>query len=105
MRARKPEPAPAASPGAWLHHRTGTPLVVDFRLGDAVQLRKPHPCGGDTWIVVRLGADIGLVCATCKHRILLERVVLERRMKRFIERGLQRDSVSAGVRAAPFSTP
>ena len=22
---------------------------VDFRLADVVQLRKPHPCGGDEW--------------------------------------------------------
>lgn len=60
---------------------------VAFHLGDVVQLRKPHPCGGSTWTVVRLGADIGLVCSTCAHRVLLERPKLERRMKRFVERG------------------
>lgn len=58
-----------------------------FRLGDVVQLRKAHPCGGVAWTVVRLGADIGLVCTTCKRRVLLERPVLERRMKKFLERG------------------
>jgi len=39
-------------------------MVVEFRLSDVVRLRKPHPCGGDTWGVVRLGADIGLRCWT-----------------------------------------
>lgn len=87
MRARYPEPAPAAAGASSFHLVAGTTLVVEFRLGDVVQLRKLHPCGGDTWTVVRLGADIGLVCATCKHRVLLERVLLERRMKRFVERG------------------
>ncbi|MGI8968868.1 MAG: DUF951 domain-containing protein [Chloroflexota bacterium] len=60
---------------------------VDFRLGDRVQLRKPHPCGGYQWDVVRLGADIGLRCTTCDHRVLLPRRVLERRIKRFLARG------------------
>ena len=60
--------------------------VVDFRLDDVVELRKPHPCGGVQWTVVRLGADIGIRCQTCDHRVLLERRVLERRMKGFVQR-------------------
>ncbi len=61
--------------------------IVDFRLGDVVQLRKPHPCGGYVWQVVRLGADIGIRCSTCQHRVLLPRTTLERRLKKMIERG------------------
>ncbi len=61
--------------------------VVAYRLGDVLELRKPHPCGSRTWHVVRLGADIGLRCDTCGHRVLLPRVTLERRTKRFITRG------------------
>lgn len=60
---------------------------VPFCVGDVVQLRKPHPCGGYVWTVVRLGADIGIRCTTCEHRVLIERRVLERRVKRFLERG------------------
>ena len=30
----------------------------DIRLGDVVRTRKAHPCGGDTWTVIRTGADI-----------------------------------------------
>ncbi|ACL23927.1 MULTISPECIES: DUF951 domain-containing protein [Chloroflexus] len=54
---------------------------------DIVQLRKPHACGGDTWRIVRLGADIGLRCETCGRRVLLPRAELERRIKRFVARG------------------
>lgn len=60
--------------------------IVDFRIGDRVQLRKPHPCGGRLWHVVRLGADIGLRCDTCGRRVLIPRSELERRMKGFVER-------------------
>jgi hypothetical protein len=54
-------------------------VPVELSLGDRITLRKPHPCGGREWTVVRLGADIGLVCDRCGHRILLDRLDVERR--------------------------
>ncbi len=60
---------------------------LDLRLGDVLRLRKPHPCGGYEWRVVRLGADIGLVCLTCGRRVLLERREVEKRTKMFVSRG------------------
>ncbi len=65
--------------------------IVDFRMGDLVRLRKPHPCGGFEWTIVRLGADIGLTCNTCGHRVLLERRTLEKRLKTFVSRGPEPD--------------
>ena len=61
--------------------------VLEIRLGDRVELRKPHACGGREWDVVRVGADIGLVCAGCGRRVLLERADLERRFGGFVSRG------------------
>ena len=61
------------------------PLVLF--LGDVVRLRKPHPCGGHDWTVVRLGADIGLRCHGCDHKVLLPRRTLEKRLKAFVSRG------------------
>lgn len=60
---------------------------LEFRLGDRVAMRKPHPCGGREWDVVRLGADIGFRCRTCGRRVLLARADAERRVKTFLERG------------------
>ncbi|MFN8567805.1 MAG: DUF951 domain-containing protein [Kouleothrix sp.] len=68
---------------------------IEINLGDIVQMRKGHPCGGDTWKVVRLGAEIGMHCLTCGRRVLLPRTTFERRIKRFVERG------PAGAAAAP----
>ncbi len=56
-------------------------------MGDVVRLRKPHPCGGADWQVVRLGADIGLRCPVCGRRVLLARPTLEKRLKAFVSRG------------------
>lgn len=57
---------------------------IPFAVGDVVKLKKAHPCGGFTWTVVRLGADIGVKCQTCGRRVLLPRRDLERRVKTFV---------------------
>ncbi len=55
--------------------------IPQVSLDDIVRLRKPHPCGGYEWRVVRLGADIGLVCTTCRRRVLLPRSKFNKRLK------------------------
>ncbi len=62
-------------------------MVMEIRLGDVVRLRKKHPCGGDEWEVVRLGADIRIRCLKCQRHVLLARSTFERRVKAFISRG------------------
>jgi hypothetical protein len=61
--------------------------VLALLLGDVVRLKRRHPCGGDAWLVDRLGADIGLRCQTCARHVLVGRRVLERRLVEFISRG------------------
>ena len=61
--------------------------VLTLLLGDVVRLRRAHPCGGSTWLVDRLGADIGLRCQGCGRHVLLERRTLERRLVEFVSRG------------------
>ena len=55
--------------------------MEEIEVNDHVILRKPHPCGGREWKVVRIGADIGLECLTCGHRIMLSRRELAGRIK------------------------
>ncbi len=62
-------------------------VPLELRIGDRVQLRKEHPCGSRDWLVVRVGADIGLVCGGCAHRILMDRLDVERRFTGYLERG------------------
>jgi len=57
---------------------------IPFAVGDVVRLKKPHPCGGYIWTVVRLGADIGITCQACGRRVLLPRRELERRLKQIV---------------------
>ena len=57
-------------------------MLPDIQLDDVIRLRKPHPCGSKDWIVVRIGADIGLKCLGCDRKILLSRREVVRRMKK-----------------------
>jgi len=77
--------------------------VLTLLLGDVVRLRRSHPCGGDSWLVDRLGADIGLRCQTCARHVLLERATLERRFAAFVERGDPAMTAAIARPAEPIS--
>jgi hypothetical protein len=74
---------------------------LEFRAGDVVRLRKPHPCGGFEWTVLRIGGDIGLKCQTCGRRLMLPRRELERRLKSFVSRGPE--LIDGALSGAPIS--
>jgi hypothetical protein len=59
--------------------------VLKVAVGDRLTLAKQHPCGARDWQVDRIGADIGLVCAGCGRRVMLERRELERRFRGFVQ--------------------
>ena len=59
-------------------------MALDIRVGDQVRLKKRHPCGGYDWRVTRLGADIGLLCLTCRRHVMLPRPQLQRRVKEVV---------------------
>jgi hypothetical protein len=61
--------------------------VLVLLLGDIVRLRRRHPCGGDTWLVDRLGADIGLRCQQCGRHVMIDRRRVEQRLVGFVARG------------------
>lgn len=66
-------------------------MLPEIQMDDVVRLRKPHPCGSTDWVVVRIGADIGLKCLGCGRRILLPRRQLSRRMKTYVIHGTPGD--------------
>ena len=74
-------------------------MLPDLNLGDVLRLRKPHPCGGYEWRVVRLGADIGLECLTCGRRVLLERRVLKNRLKTVVRKANDNDLADNGMQS------
>ncbi len=54
---------------------------MDIRVGDILRLKKPHPCGGDTWLVLRVGMDFRLRCQGCGHEWLTPRARVEKSIR------------------------
>lgn len=54
---------------------------MEIAPGDIVSFKKKHPCGGNRWEVISLGADIRLKCCTCARYILLPRAEFERKIR------------------------
>lgn len=46
---------------------------MGYKVGDIVQTKKIHPCGGKTWEIIRVGIDFKLKCQKCEHIITLPR--------------------------------
>lgn len=81
-------------------------MVLDLRVGDVLRMRRPHPCGGLDWEVVRVGADIGLVCTNCHRRVLMQRDVVRRRARALVERGAPVDpAVWRALEGSESSSP
>ncbi len=59
-------------------------MVLELKIGDVLQMKRLHPCGGSLWTVTRLGADIGVSCQECGRYVLLARSQLARRLKKVL---------------------
>ena len=80
--------------------------MTPYQVGWVVRLRKKHPCGGTDWNVVRIGADIGLVCVNCKRRVLMPRSTLDKRLRAVISSEERAANAGSETRLyAPRSEP
>ncbi len=58
----------------------------DFELGDVIQTKKKHPCGSDSWEILRVGMDFRLKCQGCGHQVMLPRPTVEKSTKKIISK-------------------
>ncbi|MBQ2904698.1 MAG: DUF951 domain-containing protein [Clostridia bacterium] len=57
---------------------------MDVRIGDTLLMKKPHPCGSNRFAVLRIGADFRIRCIGCGREVMLERVKVEKNIKKII---------------------
>lgn len=57
---------------------------MEYGMGDKVQTKKGHPCGSDTWTIVRMGMDIKIRCTGCGRVVMLSREKFEKRIKKIL---------------------
>ncbi len=58
---------------------------MEYELHDIVQMKKSHPCGSNTWEIIRVGMDIKIKCEECGHIVMLPRREFERKLKKVVE--------------------
>ena len=58
---------------------------MDFQIGQIIRMKKPHPCGGNTSEIQRVGMDFRLKCQTCGHMVMIPRRVVEKGFRGFVE--------------------
>ena len=57
-------------------------MPMNLSVGDVVELKKQHPCGGNNFIIMRAGMDFRIKCDKCGTQIWMERTELEKRVKK-----------------------
>ncbi len=60
-----------------------------FEVGDIVELKKPHPCGSKEFKILRVGSNMRIVCVGCSRDMTLDRVKLEKAVKKIIVGGAE----------------
>lgn len=58
--------------------------IIRMSPGDVLELKKAHPCGSKRFKVIRVGSEIRIVCETCGRDMVLDRVKLEKAIKKVI---------------------
>ena len=58
--------------------------IPRLKVGDTVKLKKQHPCGGDEFKILRVGSDLRIVCTNCSRDMTLDRIKLEKAIKKII---------------------
>ena len=48
-------------------------------------MKKPHPCGGNRFLVTRIGMDLKIKCCQCGREVMVPRAKVEKNIKQ-IER-------------------
>ncbi|MPM58768.1 hypothetical protein SDC9_105601 [bioreactor metagenome] len=61
-------------------------MIAEFGLGDVVMMKKPHACGVNEWVIIRVGADVKIKCSHCGRIVMMDRVDFVRMGKKIISK-------------------
>ncbi len=57
---------------------------MDVRPGDTLMMKKKHPCGANSFTVLRAGMDFRLRCDGCGREFMTPRVKIEHSIKQIL---------------------
>lgn len=57
---------------------------MNINVGDRVEMKKQHPCGGKEFTILRVGMDFKIKCNKCGHEVMVPRNKIEKNIKKII---------------------
>ena len=57
---------------------------MQLNTGDRLEMKKPHPCGGNVFTLLRVGMDFKIRCETCGREVMAPRKKIEQNIRRVI---------------------
>ena len=57
---------------------------MQLNVGDRLEMKKPHPCGGNVFTLLRVGMDFRIRCETCGREVMAPRKKIEKNIRRVI---------------------
>ena len=57
---------------------------MSVQVGERVEMKKPHPCGGKTFEILRVGIDFKIRCLTCGREVMAQRKKIEKNIRKII---------------------
>lgn len=57
---------------------------MELKVGDKIEMKKPHPCGSKTFTLLRLGMDFKIRCEGCGREVMAPRKKIEKNIKKVI---------------------
>lgn len=57
---------------------------MNINVGDRVEMKKLHPCGGKTFEILRVGMDLKIRCEKCGREVMVPRNKIEKNIRTVI---------------------
>ena len=57
---------------------------MNVNVGDRVEMKKSHPCGGKTFRILRIGMDFKIKCEKCGREVMAPRNKIEKNIKKIL---------------------
>ena len=56
----------------------------NYKLGDIVEMKKPHACQTNKWQITIICVDIKIKCINCNREIMMDRLEFDKKLKKII---------------------
>ncbi|MBE6552727.1 MAG: DUF951 domain-containing protein [Ruminococcaceae bacterium] len=58
--------------------------ILPLHPGDRAQMKKNHPCGGNIFLIIRVGSEVRIRCESCGRDMNIDRVKLEKAIRHIL---------------------